>query len=96
MAKVHARVAAQRRDFIEQGTTHLVRENQVLAVETLNLKSMAAKGMRLGKSVHDQALGMFLRVLAAKAARAGRTVIAVDPYFPSTQLCSACLAQSGP
>ncbi|THV42690.1 transposase [Glycomyces buryatensis] len=96
LAKVHARVAAQRRDFIEQETTRLVRENQVLAVETLNVKGMATKGMHLGKSVHDQALGMFLCVLAAKAARAGRTVIAVDRFYASTQICSACEATTGP
>ncbi|WP_211116396.1 RNA-guided endonuclease InsQ/TnpB family protein [Glycomyces buryatensis] len=96
LAKVHARVAAQRRDFIEQETTRLVRENQTIAVETLNVKGMAAKGMHLGKSVHDQALGMFLRVLAAKAARAGRTVIAVDRFYASTQICSECEAKTGP
>ncbi|WP_211116654.1 RNA-guided endonuclease InsQ/TnpB family protein [Glycomyces buryatensis] len=96
LAKVHARVASQRRDFIEQETTRLVRESQVLAVETLNVHGMAAKGMRLGKSVHDQALGMFLRVLTAKAARAGRTLIAVDRFYASTQICSACEAKTGP
>lgn len=96
LARVHAKVAAQRHDFIEQETTRLVREHQTIAVETLNVQGMAAKGVRLGKNVHDQALGMFLRVLAAKAARAGRTVIAVDRFFPSTQLCSSCGDRTGP
>ncbi|GAB3992821.1 hypothetical protein GCM10029992_02910 [Glycomyces albus] len=82
LAKVHAKVAAQRRDFIEQETTRLVRENQTIAVESLNVKGMAAKSFHLGKSMHDQALGIFLRVLSAKPARAGRTVIAVDRFFP--------------
>lgn len=96
VARVHARVADQRRDFIEQLSTRIVRKNHAVYVEDLNVKGMANRKRRLGKSVHDAALGMFLKVLESKCARAGRTFVKVDRYFPSTQLCSACSAPAGP
>lgn len=96
LAKVHARVANKRRDFIEQATTVIVRENQAVYAEDLNVKGMANCKSRRGKSVHDQALGAFLRTLEAKCARYGRSFVKVDRWFPSTQMCSACAAVTGP
>ncbi|RLV08818.1 transposase [Streptomyces griseocarneus] len=93
VAKVHARVADQRRDFIEQETTRVVRESQAAYLEDLNVKGMAKS---FGKSVHDQSLGMFARTLEAKCRRYGRTFVKVDRFFPSTQLCSHCGALTGP
>ncbi|WP_326593773.1 RNA-guided endonuclease InsQ/TnpB family protein [Streptomyces sp. NBC_01294] len=95
VAKVHARIADQRRDFIEQETTRIVRESQAVYVENLNVKGIACSG-RFGKSVHDQSLGMFTRTLEAKCVRYGRTFVRVNRFFPSTQLCSYCGSLSGP
>ncbi|MEU9700028.1 transposase [Streptomyces sp. NPDC047981] len=96
VAKVHARIADQRRDFIEQETTKITRESQAVYLEDLNVKGMGtAKGKR-GKSVHDQSLGMFARTLENKCARYGRTFAKVSRWFPSTQLCSACGSIEGP
>jgi putative transposase len=65
-------------------------------VEDLNVKGMASGGGRMGKSVHDQSLGMFARALEAKCARYGRRFVKVSRWFPSTQLCSNCGALTGP
>ncbi|MFG2098536.1 RNA-guided endonuclease InsQ/TnpB family protein [Streptomyces sp. NPDC048612] len=96
VARLHARIADQRRDFIEQETTRIVRESQAVYVEDLNVKAMGTRRGRLGKSVHDQSLGMFTRTLEAKCARYGRGFVKVSRWFPSTQLCSRCGALSGP
>ncbi|MES4907197.1 MULTISPECIES: transposase [unclassified Streptomyces] len=93
VAKIHARIADQRRDFIEQETARIARESQAVYLEDLNVKGMAKC---FGKSLHDQSLGMFARTLEAKCARYGRTFVKVDRFFPSTQLCSACGALTGP
>ncbi|MFD8383168.1 RNA-guided endonuclease InsQ/TnpB family protein [Streptomyces sp. NPDC059679] len=87
VARVHARIADRRRDFIEQETTRIVRESQAVYVEDLNVKGMATRRGRLGKSVHDQSLGTFVRTLEAKCERYGRAFVTVDRWFPSTQLC---------
>jgi putative transposase len=98
VARIHARIADQRRDFIEQETTRIVRESQAVYVEDLNVKGMATRRGRLGKSVHDQSLAKFSRTIEAKCARYGRTCIRVDRWFPSTQLCSTpgCGSLTGP
>ncbi|WP_267243870.1 RNA-guided endonuclease InsQ/TnpB family protein [Streptomyces sp. PR69] len=96
VAKIHARIADQRRDFIEQHTTRITRESQAVYLEDLNVKGMAtAKGKR-GKSVHDQSLGMFAHTLEAKCARYGRGFVKVSRWFPSTQKCSVCGSIEGP
>ncbi|GHD99293.1 transposase [Streptomyces alanosinicus] len=96
VARIHARVADQRRDFIEQETTRIVRESQAVYAEDLNVKGMASRNGRLGKSVHDQSLGRFVRILEAKCARHGRIFVKVDRWFPSTRLCSRCGCLTGP
>ncbi|MEV0370129.1 RNA-guided endonuclease TnpB family protein [Streptomyces sp. NPDC050636] len=96
VARIHARIADQRRDFIEQHTTTITRESQGVYVEDLNMKGMAARRGRLGKSVHDQSLGKFTRTLEAKCARHGRTFVKVSRWYPSTQECSACHELTGP
>ncbi|WP_156724691.1 RNA-guided endonuclease InsQ/TnpB family protein [Streptomyces apocyni] len=93
VAKEHARIADQRRDFIDQETTRIVRESQAVYLEDLAVKGMAKTH---GKSVHDQSLGMFARTLEAKCARYGRTFVKVSRWFPSTQLCSRCGSIEGP
>lgn len=85
VAKIHARIVDKRRDFIEQETTRIVRESQAVYVEDLNVKGMAARGGRLGKSVHDQSLGRFVRpggqVLTVRAdLRQDRPVV---PLYPA-------------
>lgn len=96
VAKIHGRIADQRRDFIEQETTRIVRESQAVYVEDLNVKAMgSAKGKR-GKSVYDQSLGMFANTLEAKCSRYGRGFAKVSRWFPSTQMCSACGSIEGP
>ncbi|SFK90177.1 RNA-guided endonuclease InsQ/TnpB family protein [Streptomyces pini] len=94
VARIHARTADQRRDFIEQETTRIGRESQAVYLEDLNVKGMA-RGKR-AKSVHDQSLGRFARALEAKCARYGRDFAKVSRWFPSTQLCSSCGSVEGP
>ncbi|OAH16599.1 putative transposase DNA-binding domain protein [Streptomyces jeddahensis] len=62
------------------------------------MKGMATRRGKLGKSVHDQSLGTFVRTLEAKCVRYERTFVKIDRWFPSTQLCSApgCGSLTGP
>lgn len=94
VAKVHEKIKHTRSDWVDKQVAALVSENQALYVEDLNVKGLA-RG-RAAKSVHDAAFGMFLTRLESKAARAGRTFVKIDRFFPSTRLCSACGALSGP
>ncbi|MFE7046221.1 RNA-guided endonuclease InsQ/TnpB family protein [Streptomyces atratus] len=101
IARLYALIGDVRRDMLDQLTTRLVRENQVLVVEDLAIANLmrAAVGKgrrrksRLNKSISDAAWGELLRQLRYKCAWYGRTLVIVDRFFPSTRRCSCCHAK---
>jgi len=94
MAKLHARVADARRDHHHQMSTAIIRENQAVFVEDLNVKGLGRT--RLAKSVHDAGWGQFVAMLEYKAARYGRTFARINRFAPTSQVCSACGVLDGP
>jgi putative transposase len=94
VARLHVRVADARRDFHHQLSTRLVRENRTVCVETLNVKGMGRS--KLARSVHDAGWGLFTAMLEYKAGLSGRTLVKVDSWYPSSQLCPACGRRDGP
>lgn len=103
IARLYALIGDVRRNALDQLTTRLVRENQVLVVEDLAvaslLRSPRGKGRRrktgLNRAILDASWGELLRQLRYKCAWYGRTLVVVDRFFPSTRRCSACGA-TGP
>jgi putative transposase len=87
VAKQHLKVARQRRDSHHKLALKLVRENDLIAVEDLNIKGLAQ--MNLSKQVHDAGWGQFIDILAYKAESAGREFVKVNPRGTS-QTCSSC------
>ena len=89
VARVHARIADRRLDFLHKLSTRIIRENQTICVESLRVKAMV-KHPTLAKAIHDVGWGEFVRQLAYKAAWYGRTLVAIDTWYPSSKRCSAC------
>jgi putative transposase len=88
LAKAHQKVRRQRTDFHHKASLALVRANDVIYHEDLQVANMV-KNRHLAKSIQDVGWGAFLIILSYKAACAGRRVIAVPPAFTS-QRCSGC------
>ncbi|HLV97559.1 MAG TPA: RNA-guided endonuclease TnpB family protein [Ktedonobacterales bacterium] len=88
-AKLHARIADRRRDFLHKLTTRLIRENQVICVESLQVKNML-QNHALAKAIADVGWGELIRQLEYKATWYGRTLVAIDRFFPSSKRCHGC------
>jgi putative transposase len=89
LAKAHAKVADSRQDWLHKLTSTLVRENQTLVVEDLNVAGMV-RNRHLALSLSDGALAELQRQLEYKCAFYGRTFVRVGRFFPSTKKCSVC------
>jgi putative transposase len=89
VARVHARISDRRRDHLHKVTTRLARENQTIVIEDLAVRNMV-KNRSLARVISDAAWRQFRTLLEYKAGWRGRTVIAVDRWFPSSKLCSVC------
>jgi putative transposase len=89
VAKIHARIADRRRDFLHQLSTRLIREHQTICVESLAVKNMV-KNHRLAKAISDVGWSEFVSQLAYKAAWYGRTLVKIDKWYPSSKRCFDC------
>jgi putative transposase len=89
VARLHARIADSRGDFLHKLSTRLIHENQVIAIESLAVSNMQKNG-RLSKSIADASWSEFVRQLEYKALWYGRALIGIDKWFPSTKRCADC------
>lgn len=89
LARLHYRVSNIRKDFLNKLTTRLVRENQAVVIEDLNVRGMV-KNHRLARSVSDMGFFEFRRQLEYKAPMYGTRLVVVDRWFPSSKTCSGC------
>ncbi len=93
LARLHARIARVRRDFLHKLTTRLCRENQAVGIEDLHVKGMLANH-RLARSIADIGFYEFRRQLLYKAQRYGTRIVVADRWYPSSRLCSGCGAKN--
>ncbi|MEU5987851.1 RNA-guided endonuclease TnpB family protein [Spirillospora sp. NPDC047418] len=89
VARIHARIADRRRDFLHKLTTRLVHENQVVVIEDLNVAGMV-RNHSLARAISDAAWRDLRTMLEYKADWYGREFVVIDRWFPSSKLCGDC------
>lgn len=88
IARLHQKIARQREDFHYKTAHKLVRENDLIAVEDLNIRGLV-RNTKLSKSIYDVAWGTFIEKLNAVAVKRGVHIVKVNPNHTS-QNCSNC------
>jgi putative transposase len=89
VAKAHDKVSNQRNDFLHKVANHYITNYGRIYVEDLNIKGMS-KNHHLAKSINDAGWGKFFELLSYKAEEAGRIIIKVPRFEPTSKTCSQC------
>ena len=89
VALIHEKVANQRADFLHKLSTELVKQYDVICVESLKIKNMV-KNHRLAKSISDVSWGEFLRQLEYKCEWYGKNLVKIPQFYASSQTCHVC------
>ena len=104
VAKLHAKIADCRKDFLHKLSTKLVSESQAIYTETLAVKNnrlcrfaseavgtlQRSANHKLARAIADCGWGEFLRQLEYKAKWHDRKIGAIDRWFPSSKRCNPC------
>jgi putative transposase len=94
VAKLQAKVKDTREDFLHQLSTRLINENQVIALEDLNVSGMV-KNRRLARTISDLGWYSFRTMLIAKGEMYGRDVRIINRWEATSQICSCCGFKGG-
>lgn len=89
LVRLHEIVTNQRKDFLHKASTRLIRENQTICIEDLNIPGML-KNHNLAKSISDCSWGMFVDMLEYKAEWYGKNIIKIGRFEPSSKTCCEC------
>lgn len=89
VARVYEKITNQRNDFLQKESTKLVRENQTICIENLNVKGML-RNHKLAKAISSVSWSKFFDMLEYKATWYGNEIIKVPTMYPSSQICSCC------
>ena len=89
VARAHSKVRAARQDFLHKTSTDLVRRFDRIGIEDLNVAGMV-RNHSLARAISDVGWAEFRSLLEYKAELAGRQLIAVDRWYPSSKTCSTC------
>nr|WP_072719601.1 RNA-guided endonuclease TnpB family protein [Planktothrix tepida] len=94
LARLHAKISDTRTDFLHQLSTRIIRENQTIVLEDLNVSGMM-KNRKLARAISDLGWQYFRTMLEAKSVMYGRDFRVIDRWIPTSQICSDCGFRGG-
>jgi putative transposase len=89
VAKIHAKISDIRNDFLHKLSTRIIRENQTIVLEDLNVAGMI-KNRKLSRAISDLGWRSFRTMLEAKSEMYGRNFRVISRWEPTSQRCSCC------
>lgn len=94
VARLHAKIADTRKDFLHILSTKVIRENQTIALEDLKTSGMV-KNRKLARAISDLGWRTFRDMLIAKSEKYGRDLRIIDRWEATSQRCSCCGEKGG-
>ena len=94
VAKAHQKITRARDDYLHKISDEITNLYDFIAVENLNIKGLI-KNKHLSKSIANASWGKFINLLTYKAENKGKTLMQIDKFFPSSQICSNCGNNTG-
>lgn len=88
-ARLERKIARRRDTYYHQKTAMLVRQSNMIAIETLHVKNML-RNHKLAYALSDAAMSDFLEKIKYKAERRGVKVVTIGMFEPSSQRCFDC------
>ena len=92
VAKLHEKIANQRKDFLQKLSTELIQRFDIICLENLGTKNMM-KNHKLARSISEQGWSQFVSMLQYKKDFYAKKVVQVSRNYPSSQICSECGAR---
>ncbi len=89
IAKLHNQISDTRKDFLHKLSTKVVRENQSIVLEDLNVSGMV-KNRKLSRAISLQGWREFRQLCEAKSEKFGRKFMVINRWEPTSQICSDC------
>ena len=89
IAQIHEKIHNKLKYHFHKISQRLVEKYQIISMETLNIKGML-KNNKLSAKIQEKAWNMFQKILTQKAQKHGRTIISIDPWYPSSKICHNC------
>jgi putative transposase len=89
LSRIHRKIRLKRKDIIQQATTKLVRNYDVLVIEDLSVANMV-KNRKLSRAISEIGWGMFRETLRYKCEMYGKKLIVANRFYPSSKTCSNC------
>jgi putative transposase len=89
LAILHEKVTNKRKDYLHKVSTKLVRENQTISLENLNVSGMI-KNHNLAQSISDVSWSTFVNMLEYKSEWYGTNILRIGRFEPSSKTCSCC------
>ena len=79
----------KKKDYLHKISLNIVKNNQNICMETLNIKGML-QNQKLSHKLHVISLSKFVEMIKYKCHWNNRNFIQVDMFFPSSKLCNEC------